>query len=111
MPDWCLVAVVDEAAELDGGQSFAEGVGLAGGSVNGAPAEEPSLCQALNPRVQAGHRGGGWPRLAGSSGGATVLLDSKRAGVSDGEAVAHIQRSGYGLPVTDRSGGASKGLL
>jgi hypothetical protein len=28
--------------------------------------------------------------------------------LSGGEAVVHIQRSGYGLPVNDRSGGASK---
>jgi hypothetical protein len=31
--------------------------------------------------------------------------------LSGGEAVVHVQRSGYGLPVNGRSGGASKGLL
>jgi len=111
-PDRCLVAVVDEAPELDGCQSFANGVELTGGSINGAPAEEPGRCQALDPRFQADHRGGGgWLRLAGELRWRNCLLDSKRAGLSGGEAVVHIQRSSYGLPVNDRSGGASKGLL
>ena len=35
----------------------------------------------------------------------------QRTGLSGGEAVVHIQRFSYGLPVNDRSGGASKGLL
>ena len=76
-PDRCLLAVVDDAAELDGCQSFANGVELAGSSLNGAPAEEPSLCQALDPRLQAGHRGGGWPRLASELRCRNRLLDSK----------------------------------
>jgi len=91
---------VDEAAELDGCQSFANGVELTGGSINGAPAEELGRCQALDPRFQAGHRGGGgWLRLAGELRWRNCLLDSKRAGLSGGEAVVHIQRSSYGLPV------------
>jgi hypothetical protein len=73
------------------------------------PAEEPGRCQSLDPRFQAGHRGGGgWLRLAGEL---RCLLDSKRAGLSGVEAVVHIQRSSYGLPVNGRSGGASEGLL
>jgi hypothetical protein len=75
-------------------------------------AEEPGRCQALDPRFQASHRGGvGWLRLAGELRWRNCLLDSKRAGLSGGEAVVHIQRSSCGLPVNGRSGGASKGLL
>jgi hypothetical protein len=99
-PDRRLVAVMDKAAELNGCQSFASGVEVAGGSLNGAPAEEPSLRQALDPRVQAGHRGGGWLRLAGELRWRNWLPDGKRAALSAGEAVVHIQRSSLWLAVT-----------
>ena len=71
-PDRCLVTVVDEAAELDGCQSFANGVELPGGSLNGAPAKEPSLRQPLDARFRpaiAAAAGCAWPV---SSDGATV---------------------------------------
>ena len=65
------------------------------------------------------HHHDGWAHTLGhtpqnSSRTIARPVDDKRqqrARLSGGEAVVHIQRSGYGLPVNDRSGGASKGLL
>ena len=51
------------------------------------------------------------PRAAGQSRRPVDDKRQHRAGLSGGEAVVHIQRSGYDLPANDRSGGASKGLL
>ena len=73
-PDRRLVAVMDEAAELDGCQSFANGVELTGGSLNGArpprsPAAASRSMRAFRPAIAAAAAGCAWPV---SSGGATV---------------------------------------
>jgi SAM-dependent methyltransferase len=109
-PDRCLVTVVDDASELDGCEAFAEGVELAGGGVDGAPAEQPSLGQALDPGVQAGQRGGcGWPRLAGELGRRECLLhcQPEQRGVVERESAkdghAGLDEVGAGSALVGRS--------
>jgi hypothetical protein len=72
-PDRCLVAVVDEAAELDGCQSFANGVELTGAASMVRPPRSPASARrsirAFRPAIAAAAAGCAWPV---SSGGATV---------------------------------------